>query len=157
MAVQRVPVPADALLAAYCGDGNHVDAYQLSVSEPVALPDYIRAFFQTGIFRLERWILAVAAGASSSDYQIEDLAKGQGDRMAAWRVEARGDQEILLAVEGSPIRTWLGVVSGPSPALLFGSAVLAYKGRVPFAARALMPFHAVYSRVLLASAGRNFP
>ncbi|MEM1237990.1 MAG: hypothetical protein AAGI10_13555 [Pseudomonadota bacterium] len=101
---------------------------------------------------MERKILAAFFKAPSSDRQILALAEGTGDRLAAWHVEARENDEILLAVGDGPIRTWLSVRDGT---LWFGSVVLAgTDGRQSFAIRAAMPFHALYSRILLASARR---
>lgn len=154
MAVQRAPVPADALISGYANGSNHVDAYRVAVPATVPLSEYITAFFQTPLFRMERTLLSAIGRVPSDADQIEALALGKGSQMAAWKEEARSETEILLAVSGAPIRTWLATEGGAQPALWFGSVALTRNGKLPFAVRALMPVHALYSRVLLASAAR---
>ncbi|MEM9351190.1 MAG: hypothetical protein AAGA47_13100, partial [Pseudomonadota bacterium] len=142
------------LISRYSGGGSHVDAYAVTTAEPVELSDYVSAFFQTPVFRLERRLLSFGGHASDAG-QVLALAEGTGEAMAAWRVEDRSDRELLLTVPGTPIRTWLAVDEAQ---VWFGSAVLADEtGKIAFAARALMPFHAFYSRLLLSLAARALP
>jgi len=149
--VRRCEVPAGALISRYVGKG-HVDAYAVSVRQSIALDTFIAAFFETPIFRLERRILALAGKASSAE-QIRDLAEGTGERMAAWRVVDRVEGELLMEVDKTPIRTWLAV---DGTTLWFGSTVETdSSGRLPLVMRALMPMHALYSRLLLVSARRR--
>lgn len=148
--VRRARVPASSLIARYVADpASHVDAYV--ASGDATLEQFVRAFFSTPIFRLERRLLRLA-GKRSSDQQVDDLASGAGSVMAAWVIEDRSETELLLTVAGSPIRTWLAV--GPGE-LWFGSAIVADGGKIPFLAKALMPFHHVYSRSLLRAAARR--
>ncbi|MEL6550324.1 MAG: hypothetical protein AAFQ54_08780 [Pseudomonadota bacterium] len=148
--VRRAEVPRESLLARYIEDpASHVDAY-VTAGE-ASLADFISAFFSSPLFRLERRILALG-GAASSDPQIALLAAGEGAHMAAWEVVERNAHELLLTVPNTPIRTWLAVAPGE---LWFGSAIVASDGQIPIAARALMPFHALYSRSLLALAARR--
>ena len=148
--VRRAEVPASSLIARYLADpASHVDAYV--ASGDATLEAFVRAFFSTPIFRLERRLLRLA-GKMSSDAQVNDLASGAGSAMAAWVVEDRSATELLMKVPGSPIRTWLAVGQGE---LWFGSAIVAEGGKVPFLAKALMPFHHVYSRTLLRAAAKR--
>jgi hypothetical protein len=152
-AVREVMVPPDALLAACAGRG-HVDAYAADLPRRVGLPDFIRAFYDSPAFRPERWILA-AAGLRGSDGDLAALADGSGGRFAAWTLEARRPGEILLAAFRT--RSWLAVAPrGEGCTLHFGSAVLARDdGRLGAGFGALLGFHRLYSRLLLAAAARR--
>ncbi|MEM9969681.1 MAG: hypothetical protein AAF762_01095 [Pseudomonadota bacterium] len=154
MHVERREVPAASLISPYVDGSNFVDAY--FVARPgVALPNYVDRFFTTPIFRLERSILRLTGGVPSEDQQVAALASGTGEVMASWRVEARSDDELLLVVPGTPIRTWLAV---DDRGIWFGSVIVAGPdGNIPFMIRALIPFHALYSRVLLWAAARRMP
>ncbi|MEO0665459.1 MAG: hypothetical protein AAFY97_06945 [Pseudomonadota bacterium] len=153
MSVRRSAIPDGSLIARYKGQGNHVDAYVASTARYVDLPTYIAAFFSTSVFRAERLLLSIS-GKQSSDDQVADLAAGRGEHIAAWKVEERSANELLLEATGTPIRTWLAV-EPDGTALWFGSVVLAKKGRIPLLARVMMPGHALYSRILLSAALRQ--
>ena len=152
--VARAEVPEGALIARYLAEtGAHVDAYCVAGPREIGLPDYVSAFFTSPVFRLERALLRVFARTKSSDAQVRALAEGTGTHMALWEVEARSEHELLLCVPGTPIRTWLAIRDGK---LRFGSVVLAEpNGTQSLFARVLMPFHALYSRVLLWAAARR--
>lgn len=152
-AVRAIAVPPDALLAAYAGRG-HVDAYAADLPRPVALPEFIRAFYDSPAFRPERWILG-AAGLRGTDADLVALADGRGTRFAAWTVEARIPGEILLAAFNT--RSWLAIVPrGEASTLYFGSAVVARDdGRLGAGFHALLGFHRLYSRILLSAAARR--
>ncbi|MEL6915137.1 MAG: hypothetical protein AAFP13_11620 [Pseudomonadota bacterium] len=153
MSLRRAEVPRESLLAPYLSEpGTHVDAYVVSSGHSVDLSMYVEAMFCSPVFRLERAILQVFAGARSSAAQVAALASGEGSRMAVWTVEARTPSELLLTVPETPIRTWLAVEPG---VLWFGSVVRAEQGRLPLLMRLSLPFHALYSRVLLWSAARR--
>ena len=150
MLVRRAEVPASSLIARYLSDpASHVDAYV--TTGDATLEQFVRVFFSTPTFRSERHLLGLG-GKVSSDQQVDDLASGVGSAMAAWVVEDRNETELLLTVPGSPIRTWLAVGRAE---LWFGSAIVAEGGKVPFLAKALMPFHHVYSRTLLRAAANR--
>ncbi len=154
------PLPATALLARYSlQEGVYVDCFKASIAQSVPLEAFIAAFFDTWIFRIERKILSVVARRPSSKRDVHSLAIGTSDRFASWRVEAREDEQILLAVGDGPIRTWLmrcDCATGSE--LYFGSAVLPMsrtkdgRPKLGFGFRALLWFHEVYSRVLLRAA-----
>lgn len=150
--VRAITVPSGALLAAYDGRG-HVDAYAADLPRPVDLPDFIRAFYDSPAFRPERWILA-AVGHRGSAADLAALADGRGSRFAAWTLEARRPDEVLLAAFST--RSWLAVEPrGTGCTLHFGSAVVARAdGRLGPGFHALLGFHRLYSRVLLGTAAR---
>jgi hypothetical protein len=152
-AVRAIAMPGDALLAAYT-DRGFTDAYAADVDPMVDLGQFIRVFYDSPAFRLERWLLA-AAGMRSTPADLEALADGRGSRFAAWTVEARATGQILLAA--SRTRSWLAVQQTASGTTLrFGSAVVARAdGRMGVGFSALLGFHRAYSRILLGAAARR--
>jgi len=151
MAVRAIPVPKDALLARYTGRG-HVDAFETDILKEAPLQDCIGAFFDSWVFRIERRILATAMRAPSSSADVASLARGEADAIAVWHVVQRTDDQILLRVPDTPVRTWLAV-SGRH--LRFGSALVSDAGALPMTYRLSLPFHAIYSRILLGAAARH--
>jgi hypothetical protein len=124
---------------------------------------YVAAFYTTPVFRLERLILQWAVSRPSSAAQAEQLAAGEIDNFAAWRVESRAENQLLLADLQGRTRSWLMVVrldtgNGPATRLYFGSAVVpveGYRAGKPTlgpVVRALLGFHRIYSQVLLSAA-----
>lgn len=121
---------------------------------------YIEAFYTTAVFRLERLILDWVVSKPSSDEEARRLAHGEADRFAAWSVEARAPDQLLLCDYQHRTRSWLMSarnVSGDGTRLYFGSAVVARSGgsggsKLGFPFDALLGFHQLYSRVLLRSA-----
>ena len=158
--VAACEIPEGALLAAYRGAGGHADAYATQVDDTIALEAYVRAFYTTWLFKLERAILTLASHPSS-DAEAARLAAGALDRFAAWTVEGRRESEILLRDVTGRTRSWLKVEpmdDGAGTRLYFGSAVVprARPGderptlRLPFAL--LLDFHRAYSVALLHAA-----
>lgn len=151
--VREVAVPEGSLLAAYAARG-HVDAWAADLPRPVELAALIRAFYDSAAFRPERVLLGLA-GLRGGAADLRALADGSGSRFAAWTLEARRPDEILLAAGRT--RSWLAVAPAPDGCTLrFGSAVVARgDGRLGAAFGALLGFHRVYSRLLLGSAVRR--
>ncbi len=152
-------VPEASFLGAYARRGAYTDCYTVAVPGNFALPVLVEAFYTTPLFKLERWILSSLLKIGSTDLQARQVALGQSDRFAAWKVEHRSDQEILL--DAGQTRLWLCVVteptSSPTTTLLFGSAVvpMRHNGKFGLAFHALLGFHRLYSRLLLAAASRR--
>ena len=154
-------LPPTALLARYQG-GGHTDCYTTTTPGPVSQAQYVEAFYTTPLFRLERLILALLVSRPSTDEDAARLATGDSDRFAAWTVEARTADQLLLCDFQGLTRSWLmsckTVVDGaPVTRLFFGSAVVPKEGdRVSSGVfSALLGFHQLYSRLLLASAIRR--
>lgn len=155
-------LPDDALLARYRDAQAYTDAYAVTLARPVALADYVEAFYTTWLFKLERLVLAVALRRPSHDADARRLGEGALDRFAAWHVEARRADELLLCDLAGRTRSWLRVQpDGDSGTrLLFGSAVVPVAGRDGRDRRprlgalfhALLGFHRLYSRALLTAA-----
>lgn len=152
-----VPVPKASLLAAY-EEHAFTDCYCTSVSESVTLPQFIEAFYNTRLFKLERWLLAKLLGIPSSDKQASLLAQGDAVEFSAWQVESRSSDEILLAAWQT--RSWLFVspktTGSPSTTLFFGSAVISNRedGKFSIVFHLLGGFHRLYSKLLLSAAAK---
>ncbi len=156
-------LPASALLRRYSDGGAYVDCYVTEMARSVALAEFVEAFYTTGAFRLERLILRLAVSRPSSDLQARQLALGQLDSFAAWSVEGRAANQLLLTDYTGRTRSWL-MVAGPEDAaspgtrLYFGSAVVPVRNaatgsaRLGFVFSALLGFHKLYSRTLLSAA-----
>jgi hypothetical protein len=162
--IEKPPLPDNALLRRYCRQGAYTDCYSTWLDSDVSLADYVDAFYTTPIFRLERWILDKAASKPSTDRQVAELAAGTRDTFAAWRVEAREHDQLMLCDYRERTRSWLmidpeGSESGTR--LYFGSAVVfaspakSREARRGVAYRALLLFHRIYSRVLIYGARRR--
>ncbi|MDO8372388.1 MAG: hypothetical protein Q7T39_10710, partial [Polaromonas sp.] len=113
----------------------------------------------------ERLLLAWLVSKPSTDAQASQLASGTLDSFAAWSVEERCEDQLLMCDFQGRTRSWLMVVpaegeSAASTRLYFGSAVV--PARAPRAGartpglgltfRLLLGFHKLYSRALLFSA-----
>jgi hypothetical protein len=128
--------------------------------------EYVATFYTTPVFKLERLLLAWLVARPSTDAQVQGLASGTLDTFAAWNVEARADDQMLLCDFRGRTRSWLMIdeiqVNGaPGTRLYFGSAVVPVtdrqsgQARLGFSFRALLGFHKLYSRVLLQAASRR--
>jgi hypothetical protein len=91
------------------------------------------------------------------------LADGEAERFAAWDVENRSENEMLLCDFVGRTRSWLmtvpiKTVNGDRTQLYFGSAVVPRRNpktgelTLGFGYQALLGFHKVYSGLLLYSA-----
>jgi hypothetical protein len=160
-AVVARPLPDQALLSRYREKKAYTDCYTLDVPHPATLSQYIEAFYTAPLFKLERFVL-LAVGKPSSDAEARRLASAESDRFAAWTVEGRTDDQILLCDFLGKTCSWLMCVAQPGGTrLYFGSAVVPKRvsatGRVSLGAgfHLLMGFHRLYSKALLsAAAGR---
>ena len=166
-AVQACEIPSDALLRRYCGATGFADCYVIDVAGSVTQAAFIEAFYTSGLFKVERFILKVLAASPSTDAQARQLAAGQLTRFAAWTVESQTPAQLLLADVSGRTRSWLMVSPTASPSdaprtrLHFGSAVVprrAARGEPPrmgWLFTALLGFHRLYSRLLLRAASRR--
>lgn len=156
MAIVVRELPEAALLRTYAARG-YTDCYATTLPSAVTQADYVEAFYTTWVFRLERWILAWAVARPSTGAQAAQLARGGIARFAAWDVEARRDDQLLMCDLHGRTRSWLMVqpLDGGTR-LYFGSAVVAVpdaagRPRLGAVYRALLGFHRLYSRALLAA------
>lgn len=159
--IRTCALPTQALLRKYSAAGSYTDCYVANVAREVSQAQFIEAFYSTRVFKLERLLLAWFAGKPSTDAQVRALAEGKTDSFAAWHVEGRTTDQLLLSDFRGRTRSWLMSESGGDATgtrLYFGSAVVAIEnprsGRreMGLAFRALLGFHKIYSRVLLRAA-----
>jgi hypothetical protein len=163
--IHQCELPHGALLEKYQSRGAYADCYVTQVARPVSQAEYVQAFYATPLFRLERRLLAWFVSKPSTDAQASQLASGTLDSFAAWSVEERREDQLLMCDFQGRTRSWLMVapVEGQNSGgtrLYFGSAVV--PARAPRAGartsdlgwsfRLLLGFHKLYSRALLASA-----
>jgi hypothetical protein len=165
--VHACSLPDAALLLAYRERGAFTDCFCATLDAPVSLPELIQAFYTTPLFKLERVVLAMLAGAPSSDEDARKLAWDLNNKFAMWTVEAREAHQVLLAEKSGATRSWLMVENGPPASasrgrrVYFGSAVVprrsATKGspRMGFVFSVLLPLHTLYSKALLRAACRK--
>jgi hypothetical protein len=156
-------IPAPALLRRYRGAGDYADCYVTELPGVVTHAAFVEAFYTTRLFRVERALLKWLAGFPSTDAQARQLAAGERDTFAAWHVEDRAENQLL--VRAGRTRSWFMTSIAPTDAaagsrtlLYFGSAVVPRRGadgrrRLGAGFHALLGFHKLYSRALLRAAG----
>lgn len=158
--IQKSPAPANALIHKYTSmPGAYTDSYMTDIPIQVSFSDYIFAFYTTPLFKLERFILTFTVRKPSTDAQAKDLAEGKRNSFAAWTVEAREENQILMCDFAGSTRSWLMTTpTETGTRLYFGSAVVPHriakdgKPSLGFFFTALLGFHKVYSVLLLSSA-----
>ena len=159
--VRPCPIPANALLDRYRQDGSYADCYCTDISGDLSHERYVQAFYTTSVFKLERLILKFAVSRPSTDAQAAQLAQGKADSFAAWSVEARSDNQLLLCDLHGRTRSWLMTApleNGASTRLYFGSAVVPARNEHSGETRlgpmfsGLLGFHRLYSKILLSAA-----
>lgn len=163
MKIEETPLPDNALLQKYVTSGDYTDCFSTLVEGKVSQADFIEAFYNSRVFRLERFVLTILVFKPSSDKHAKQLAIGTRETYAAWNLEARNDNQILMCDFQQATRSWLMTQAEKNDdadrtRLYFGTAVVAKKSKsgdakkLPFLVRLLTPAHRLYSRRLLASA-----
>ena len=128
----------------------------------VSHQQFVTAFYTTTLFKLERVILKWAVSRPSTDADAQQLASGTIDAFAAWHVEKRSENQLLMCDLHGRTRSWLMVAPlktdrGQVTRLYFGSAVVPVKSAstgtpaIGVGFRALLGFHKLYSRALLSA------
>lgn len=161
--IKPCSLPDEALLNTYQKGGSYTDCYCTEMPHTVTHSQFVKAFYTTSVFRLERLILKWAVSKPSSDAQVVLLADGEIDTFAAWNVEERDKNQLLLCDYLQRTRSWLMVKhvegdNGMTTRLYFGSAVVPKtniktgNSSFGFIFHALSWFHKMYSVTLLFSA-----
>src|SRR5215207_205752 len=158
--IERCTVPAKTLLDKYLVNGAYTDCYSTEVSSPLSFPEYIFSFYTTPLFKVERLILIFTVSKPSTDVQARQLADGRINKFAAWHVEDRSENEILMCDFLGRTRSWFKVipVSQTCTQVFFGSAISSRRNpatgklSLGFGFRTLLGFHQLYSMLLLHSA-----
>ncbi len=161
MSIHRAALPPGALLIGQAKPDDYLDCFAVDLPVRLSLADYVSAFYTTWLFKLERVILTMA-GHPSTDEQAYSLARAERHAFAAWKLEARESDQMLMRDLTGATCSWLMVqpVAGGTR-LYFGSGVRARKRhadgtlKLPFGYRALMGLHVLYSRALLAAAAKH--
>ena len=157
------PVPPDSLLDRFARSrGAFADAYVQALPRRVPLAEFVEAFYTTRLFKTERLLLAVL-GKRSSDAMARAVARGEGERIAVWTIEARTADELLMHEDSGITRSWFKAEpqADGGTRLWFGSALVPRRRgpggepRFGLGFHALIGFHRWYSRALLAAALRR--
>ncbi|MCP4768437.1 MAG: hypothetical protein GY875_19495 [Gammaproteobacteria bacterium] len=154
------------MLNKYDYAGVYTDCYRTDVIGVVTHKEFVASFYTTLLFKLERIILKWVVSKPSSDIQAIQLADGSTDTFAAWQVEDRCKNQLLLSDFQGRTRSWLMVapvdIEGiRKTRLFFGSAVTPTrdaktgKTSLGFGFSMLLGFHKLYSVLLLYSAKSN--
>jgi hypothetical protein len=123
-------LPAHALLARYRADGAFIDCWIADLPRPVTHADYVEAFYTAPLFGVERRLLTWFASKPSTVAQARLLADARADAFAAWTVEARAAEQLLLCDFTRRTRAWLMVeplADRAGTRLCFGSAVMSLR------------------------------
>ena len=165
--IQPYPLPTNSLLAKYANSGAYTDCFTTDIARTVSHAEFVEAFCISKLFKLERLLLRVFLSKPSTDLQARQLAAGELNEFAAWTVEARAENQLLLCAIDGRTRSWLMVSTTDVPGgarLYFGSALLPSRKtgnastgnpETGFAFKALLGFHNLYSRALLSAAARR--
>jgi hypothetical protein len=154
-------VPDNALLTRYANADAYTDCFTTNIARTVSHAEFVDAFYTGRLFKVERFLLRVFISKPSTDLQARQLAAGELNEFAAWRVEARAVDQLLLRAMDGRTRSWLMVSAMPETGgtrLYFGSAVVPAvnastgKSSLGFVFKALLGFHNFYSRALLNAA-----
>lgn len=164
MSIRSSQLPENSLLVKYRKiAGAYTDCYTTDVSTSVSHAQYVNAFYTTSVFKLERFILKWTVSKPSTDDDAKRLADGISDAFAAWKVEARTENQLLLSDFINRTKSWLMIVpliSGGTR-LYFGSAVVPAKttgtgkSSLGVIVRPLLGFHKIYSVALLYATKRR--
>lgn len=152
-------LPPDALPRKDRELGAYSDCYTTDIARQVSHAAYVEAFYTSWAFKLERFVLTWTVRKPSTDAEARRLSRGELDAFAAWTVDARARDQILLVDFLRRTKSWLMVapLDATHTRLYFGTSIMPVRKRtgspsIGFAFRALMPCHQVYSRVLLGAA-----
>lgn len=164
LSIHPCELPPGALLSKYQDGGAYADCYTTAIARHVTEAEYVQAFYTTPLFKLERLLLAWLVSKPSTDGQAGQLACGTLDSFAAWSVEERREDQLLMCDFNSRTRSWLMVAplegeSFEGTRLYFGSAVVPARAAkagaqtpgMGWTFRLLLGFHKLYSRALLAA------
>lgn len=154
--IQITALPDDALLQVYAKRPEcYTDCFSAHLPNSVSLSEFITAFYSTKLFGLERLILKWTVKRPSTAADILALSQGTTDNFAAWSVEARQTDQLLLCDMQNRTRSWLMARSeADGTRVFFGSAVTPPHGETDLGLifKSLLGFHKIYSRALLSSA-----
>lgn len=157
-------VPAGTALSLYASRGAYTDCYATTLPCAITQAEFVEAFYTTAVFKIERALIALFLSRRSTDADARELAQGGSSHFAAWAVEHRDQDQLLLAA--GPTRSWLMATplnenGRTGTRLHFGSAVVprpvsgTSERKLGWQFGALLGFHRLYSRILLSAATRR--
>ncbi len=157
--VQACALPPSSLLSRYTADGAFTDCYFIELPKSVSQPQFIEALYLGALMRFERKLIGWLLSKPTSNVHVRELATGNAASFAAWHVEQRTPNELLLRDQTGRTRSWLMSQAMPGATrLYFGSALLP-RVRPRTGARHMGPlfrpllgFHVLYSKLLLSAA-----
>lgn len=164
--VSAPELPPESLLARLRGPECYRDAFRASLPGEVSLGELVTAFFSSRVFLTERMALHLI-GRGAGQAEIAALAAGETQRFAAWEMEAREENQLLMHDFLDQTCCWLavstrgpdGALCGPLPVpevgrtfIWFGTGVREVGGPIM---RHLQGAHRFYARQLLAGAARG--
>jgi hypothetical protein len=120
--VTQDAVPDDSLLRTYRGGPRPErwresgDCFAVSMDRVVSLAEFVFAFYTSPVFRIERAILGLLAGALSTDLDVRRLAAGSATAFAIWRVGERTATQLLMCDRYERTRSWFSVYAAASSA-----------------------------------------
>jgi hypothetical protein len=166
LSIEKCAVPSKALLSKYSLNGTYVDSYRTEIQGHISLAVYVFAFYTTTLFKLEQFILTYTVHRPSNDAQAKELADGGSNEFAAWTVENRNENQLLMCDMIGRTRSWfmvnhLGTEENARTQLYFGSTVVPQKDprtrktSLGFVYQSLLGFHKIYSVLLLYFARQN--
>lgn len=158
LSIEKISAPENTFLKNYLLNGNYVDCYTTTIDKQISFSDFIFAFYTTWLFKTEAFILTYTVRKPSSDVQAKQLSNAETDKFAAWTVESRKENEILMCDFIGRTRSWLMVQNDEAKTkLYFGSAVVPKKRGEGLGAIfvLLLGFHQIYSVLLLYYAKRK--
>jgi hypothetical protein len=143
--------------------GSFVDCYYIDIPQEVTLDNYIKAFYTTSLFKIERTILSIATFKQAIDMHAVELSRGTSENYSVWTVESRVSNQIMLRDFTGKTRSWLMVQKSKVneetfTRLYFGSVVMpkavSKNGQAKFGLlfHVFGKFHQLYSRALLNAA-----
>ena len=112
----------------YANDGGYADCFVVDVPRAISHAQYVEAFYTSCLFKLERFVLRWLVAKPSTDAEAHALALGKRESFAAWSVEARAPEQLLVCDYQGKTRSWLMVEPGfdngaPVTRLYFGTGI----------------------------------
>lgn len=163
-AVKADILPGQTLLESYRTlPGAYTDCFSIVIDRQASHPEFVIAFYTSFLFKIERVILKIGIDKPSSDSQAKELAEGHLDHFAAWTVEQRESNQLLMCDCIKRTRSWLMVEpdlanNTSRTKLYFGTAIVPTEElengqrQIGKVYQRLLGFHKLYSRLLLAAA-----
>ena len=159
--IKKCDVLPNSLVAPFLEKG-YADSYRTEVNGYISLEDYVYNFYTSPLFKLERFILTWTVSKPSNDMDAQEIAKGNTEKFAAWTVENRNENELLMCDFTHRTRSWfmvkeVGTSELPRTQLYFGTGVSpsVNKKSMGLLFNILLPFHKIYSISLLYFAKRQ--